>query len=292
MEAYLISICIIALIYALLAVGLNIQYGETGLINFGHVAYFAIGAYASSILALQGVPVILTITLAGVIAALMSIPIGYAALRLREEYFAIVTLGFAEAVRIFIQQESWLTNGVQGLSAIPRLVSSGSSAIQNYSYFLILLLIVVAILILVRQLQLSPFGRILRAIRDNEVSVLSLGKQTAGFKIKVLMFGSFLAGISGAFYAHFITYISPEQFISLVTFYVWMSIILGGVGTMRGALFGSLVLVVFLEGSRFLGDFLPNISDVQVAHMRLGIIGLILVIFSVYRPYGLFGKKD
>ncbi|CAK7019462.1 branched-chain amino acid ABC transporter permease [Pseudomonas sp. S 311-6] len=291
MEAYLLSICIIGAIYALLAIGLNIQYGETGLINFGHVAYFAIGAYATAILSQRGVPIVLSMVLAGLIAALAAIPIGMAALRLKEDYFAIVTLGFAETVRIVVQQEDWLTNGVQGIASIPPL-TAWAGASQNRMFALIIIATVLLAMLAVYLLQHSSFGRVLRAIRDNEVAVVALGKKTSVFKIKVLMFGSFLGGLAGAFYAHFISYISPEQFISLVTFYVWMSIILGGVGTMRGALLGSLVLVLILEGSRFLGDFLPGISDVQLAHIRLGVIGCVLVAFSLFRPQGIFGKAQ
>lgn len=291
MDAYLISICIIAGIYALLAIGLNIQYGETGLINFGHVAYFAIGAYASAILAGKGVPVPLAMVLAGLVAALGAIPIGLAALRLKEDYFAIVTLGFAEAVRIFVQQEDWLTNGVQGIASIPPLFDSSTApGYQNHLFAAVIVSVVICAMVAVALLQKSTFGRILRAIRENEVAVTALGKRTASFKVKVLMFGSFLGGVAGAFYAHFISYISPEQFIALVTFYVWMSIILGGVGSMKGALIGSLALVILLEGSRFIGDFLPGVSDVQMAHLRLGIIGLVLVVFSLYRPQGIFGR--
>lgn len=289
MSAYVIAICIIGLIYALLAIGLNIEYGETGLINFGHVAYFAIGAYASALLSMNGLAVPLAIVLAGLLAAVAAIPIGFAALRLQDDYFAIVTLGFAEAVRIAIQQEEWLTHGVQGIAAIPSLTPGASG---NGLFLAILLLVVLCAMGSVYLIQHSAFGRVLRAIRDNEVAVVALGKRTAKFKVKVLMFGSFFAGLAGAFYGHFISFISPEQFVALVTFYVWMSIILGGVGTMRGALVGSLALVLLLEGSRFIGDFLPGISDLQVAHLRLGVIGFILVLFSLYRPHGLFGKGD
>jgi branched-chain amino acid transport system permease protein len=291
MEAYIISLSIIGLIYALLSIGLNIEYGETGLINFGHVAYFAIGAYASTIASMHGLPVVLSIVFAGLVAAVAVVPIGFAALRLQDDYFAIVTLGFAEAVRIFIQQEEWLTHGVQGIAAIPGLTSLQSSLARNEVFLTVVLAVVLCAMAGVYLLQHSMFGRILRAIRDNEVAVVALGKKTSGYKVKVLMLGSFLAGMAGAFYAHFISFISPEQFIALVTFYVWMAIILGGVGTMKGSLAGSLVLVLLLEGSRFVGDFLPGISDVQVANLRLGVIGFILVIFSLYRSQGIFGRK-
>jgi len=140
-------------------------------------------------------------------------------------------------------------------------------------------------------LKASPFGRLLRAIRDNEAAITALGKDPARYKIQVFMFGAALAGIAGAFYAHFITFISPEQFVPLVTFYVWMSIILGGVGSLRGSLAGTLMLVAFLEGSRFIRDLVPGVAEVQMASVRLAIVGLALILFVLYRPQGLFGRR-
>ena len=291
MDAYLVSIGIVVLIYALLAIGLNLQYGETGLINFGHVAFFAIGAYTSALLSLKGISLWLTFPAAAVVAGLAAIPLGMAALRLREDYLAIVTLGFSETTRLVIQQEEWLTRGVQGLPGIPALFASAGTSTRNLLQLGLLVCVVAAAIVAVKLLQKSAFGRLLRAIRDNEPAVTAIGKDPAGYKIRVFMLGAALAGIAGAFYAHFITFITPEQFIPLVTFYVWMSIILGGVGSMRGALFGTLVLVFFLEGSRFLRDLVPSIAESQMAHIRLGVIGLALILCMIYRPQGFFGKR-
>ena len=291
MDAYLVSIGIVVLIYALLAIGLNLQYGETGLINFGHVAFFAIGAYTSALLSLKGVPLWLSFPAAATVAGLAAIPLGIAALRLREDYLAIVTLGFSETTRLVIQQEDWLTRGVQGLPGIPALFASAGTESRNLLQLALLVCVLAVAILAVKMLQKSPFGRLLRAIRDNEPAVTAIGKDPAGYKIRVFMLGAALAGIAGAFYAHFITFITPEQFIPLVTFYVWMSIILGGVGSMRGALFGTLVLVFFLEGSRFLRDLVPSIAESQMAHIRLGVIGLALILCMLYRPQGIFGKR-
>ena len=291
MDAYLVSIGIVVLIYALLAIGLNLQYGETGLINFGHVAFFAIGAYTSALLSLKGVPLWLSFPAAAIVAGLAAIPLGIAALRLREDYLAIVTLGFSETTRLVIQQEDWLTRGVQGLPGIPALFASAGTESRNLLQLALLVCVLAVAILAVKMLQKSPFGRLLRAIRDNEPAVTAIGKDPAGYKIRVFMLGAALAGIAGAFYAHFITFITPEQFIPLVTFYVWMSIILGGVGSMRGALFGTLVLVFFLEGSRFLRDLVPSIAESQMAHIRLGVIGLALILCMLYRPQGIFGKR-
>lgn len=291
MDAYLVSIGIVVLIYALLAIGLNLQYGETGLINFGHVAFFAIGAYASALLSLQGVPLWLSFPAAAALASLAAVPLGVAALRLREDYLAIVTLGFSETTRLVIQQEEWLTRGVQGLPGIPGLFASAGTGARSWLQLGALVCAVCLAVMAVRLLQKSAFGRLLRAIRDNEPAVAALGKDPAGYKIRVFMLGAALAGLAGAFYAHFVTFITPEQFVPLVTFYVWMSIILGGVGSMRGALLGTLVLVVFLEGSRFLRDLVPGIAEAQMAHIRLGVVGLALILCMLYRPHGMFGKR-
>ena len=290
MDAYLLAVGTVVLIYALLAIGLNLQYGETGLINFGHVAFFALGAYASALLALRGWPLPFTFAAAAVVAALAAVPLGLAALRLREDYLAIVTLGFSETVRLVIQEERALTQGVQGLPGIPKLFASGAIVRSDLAIFATLLIAVALAAWATHLLKSSPFGRLLRAIRDNETAVVALGKDPARYKIRVFMFGAALAGIAGAFYAHFLTFISPDQFVPLVTFYVWMSIILGGVGSVRGALAGTLLLVAFLEGSRFIRDLFPGVAEVQMASVRLAVVGLALILFVMFRPQGIFGR--
>lgn len=290
MDAYLVAVGTMVLIYALLAIGLNLQYGETGLINFGHVAFFALGAYTSSLLALRGWPLPLSFGAAAAVAALAAVPLGVAALRLREDYLAIVTLGFSETVRIVLQEEKQITNGVQGVPGIPKLFAGLGGSATAWAILLALLLTVAGAAWATHLLKASPFGRLLRAIRDNEAAVIALGKDPARYKIQVFMFGAALAGVAGAFYAHFITFISPEQFVPLVTFYVWMSVILGGVGSLRGALAGTLLLVAFLEGSRFLRDLIPGVAEVQMASVRLAVVGLAIILFVLYRPQGLFGR--
>ncbi|MFM8556773.1 MAG: branched-chain amino acid ABC transporter permease [Betaproteobacteria bacterium] len=289
MDAYLVAVFTVVLIYALLAIGLNLQYGESGLINFGHVAFFAMGAYASALTALAGWPLPLSFALGAFVAAVSAIPVGLAALRLREDYLAIVTLGFSESVRLVLQQEREITLGVQGVPGIPKLFGSLGPRLTDWAILGALLIAVAMAAWATYWLKNSPFGRLLRAIRDNEAAVVAVGKDPAIFKIQVFMFGAALAGLSGAFYAHFLTFISPEQFVPLVTFYVWMSIILGGIGSLRGALAGTLLLVAFLEGSRFIRDIFPGIAEVQMASVRLALVGLAIIVFVLWRPQGLFG---
>jgi branched-chain amino acid transport system permease protein len=290
MEAYATAIAIIVLINVLLALGLTLQYGRTGLINFGHVGFFAIGAYTSALLAMQGVPMILAFLGAAALAALAAWPIGLISLRLRDDYFAIVTLGFSETVRFVVTSEKWLTNGMQGIPGVPRLYESiGPGLTAQLAVLGTLVVVVVVASAIIQRMANSPFGRVIEAIRDNEEAVKALGKDPAGFKIQVLAVGAALAGIAGAFYAHYITFIVPDQFGPIVTFYTWMAIIIGGVGRISGTLVGTAILMLFLEGSRFIRDVIPAIPEVEMASIRIGVIGIALILFVTYRPQGLMG---
>ena len=290
MTAYLVAVGIVALIYMLLAIGLNLQYGYTGLFNFGVVAFFAIGAYTSALLTLGGWPLLPAFVVAMIVAAIVAYPIGLLSLRLSDDYLAVVTLGFAEVVRLVIQEERWLTNGVQGLPGIPRLFHFlGVGQYAEIATLAALALCNLAAIGLMLHLARSPYGRLIQAIRDDEVAVEAIGKDPRRLKVQVFMLGSGLAGLAGAFYAHFVTYLSPDQFLSLVTFYVWIAVIIGGPGRTTGAVAGSLILMVFLEGSRFARDWVPGVSEVQMASVRLALIGLALILFTLYRPQGMMG---
>ncbi len=291
MESYLIAIGTVALIYALLAIGLNLQYGFIGMVNFGHVAFFAIGAYTSALLSAEGVPILIGMLAGAVLAALSALPLSMLSARLSDDYLAIVTLGFSETVRIFIQEENWLTGGIQGLPGIPPLFGSASFGPTGLLTLIAISACVACVYYAIRHLTRSPYGRLIQAIRDNEAAVQSLGKNTSWLKIQVFMLGAALAGIAGGFYAHFMSYLSADQFVPLVTFYVWVAIIIGGVGRMSGALVGSLLLIAFLEGSRFARDILPGIAEVEMASVRLGLIGLALILCTIYFPNGIMGKE-
>ena len=290
MENYLLAVAVIGLIYMLLTLGLNLQYGFTGLINFGHVGFFAVGAYTSALLGIQGLPLIIGFAAAMVTAALAAYPIGLLSLRLRIEYLAIVTLGFSEAIRLFIINEGWLTKGVQGITNIPTLNQASGLGISASLLTFILLVLANGLAILgIRRLTKSPFGRVIEAIRDDEDAVRALGKDPGRFKVRVFMIGASLAGLAGAFYAHYIAYIVPDQFVPLLTFYIWVAMIMGGAGKVSGAVVGTGALVLFLEGSRFLRDVMPWVSAVEMASVRLGVVGLALVLLMLYRPGGIMG---
>lgn len=294
MEAYLLAILITTLVYVLLAVGLDFQYGFTGLINFGYVGFFALGAYAAGICTtrMQWHP-LAGFALAIVLPALLAWPLGRIALRLRDDYLAIVTLGFSEIVRLVLISEKDLTNGGQGIPGVPRLITSFSSNFWNDVALAFVMALACGVVIwTLRKITNSPYGRLIQAIRDDETALLALGKNPARFKTQVLMVGGSIAGLAGAFYAHYISFITPEQYTPVVTFYVWMAIIMGGVGRLRGAVVGAFLLVAFLEGSRVVRDVIPGISEVAMSNVRLAAVGLALILFMRFAPRGLFGRRN
>lgn len=292
MESYLIAISIGILIYMLMALGLSLHYGFTGLVNFGHVGFFAIGSYTSALLALQGVPIPLAMVGATLLTALAAWPLGIVALRLGSDYLAIVTLGFSESVRMMLQSEEWLTRGMHGLPGIPRMYEGWIPAAQiDLAIMLTLLAVNGAVFWLVTRVVQSPFGRVIEAVRDNEVAVRALGKDPARFKTRSLMLGAGLAGLAGAFQAHYLTFLSPEQFVPLITFYIWIAIFVGGANRLLGVALGTVIMVGFLEGSRFVRDFVGGISEVQMASVRIWVIGMALILIVLYRPQGILGTK-
>lgn len=291
MEAYLLAIAIFVAIFTLLTLGLNLQYGLTGLTNFGLVGFFGIGAYASAILTTQGYPVVAGFAAGAALAVIAAWPIGLVALRLRDDYFAIATLGFSEVVRVAIISEKELTAGVQGIPGIPRLFAVLES--RTWQPLLLLAVLVaanLAVVLVMRRIARSPFGRVIGAIRDNEEAVRALGKDPARFKTQVLMVGAGLSAVAGSFYAHYVGYVTPDQITPLVTFQIWMAMILGGTGRISGAVLGTLLLMLLIEGARFLPDLLPFISSTAMAELRVFVVGLALVLFTVYRPQGLMGE--
>ncbi|MEN2978452.1 branched-chain amino acid ABC transporter permease [Tistrella bauzanensis] len=293
MDIYLLAVAVVTLTYMLMTFGLNLQYGFTGLINFGLVGFFAIGAYTSALLVMAGVPLLLGFAAAALLAALAAWPVALLSLRLRIEYFAIVMLGFSETIRLIITNERWLTGGVQGIPGIPSAAAALGITGVDPNLVTLALLVVAVVLVLAINWRLvnSPFGRMIQAIRDDEEAVRSLGKQPGRFKVAVFMVGSAFAGLSGAFYAHYITYITPEQFVPLLTFYVWVAMIFGGAGRVSGAAIGTIVLIGFLEGSRFLRDVIPGISEVEMASLRLGVVGVALMLLMRFRPDGILGAR-
>jgi len=283
---YLLHILILIGIYSILSISLNLISGYTGLLSIAHAAFYGIGAYVTALLALNFeshflINIICAMIFAGILGAVVAIP----SLRIHDDYFVIAT--FAFQVIIFSVLNNWvsLTNGPMGLPGIPQPVIFGIEISSHYGFLLLVLFFALLTFFVSGRLVNSPFGRVLKAIREDEVFVLSLGKNVAGFKVIIFIIGASLAAIAGSFYACYITFIDPTSFTIMESIFILSIVIIGGTGNLRGSVIGAIVLVTLPELLRFLG--LPNAI---AANMRQIIYGSLLVIFMMYRPHGLIGE--
>ena len=282
MTDYLIALATIVGIQVLLTLGLTLHYGTTGLVNFGHVAFYALGAYASALLTLAGTPFLAAMAVGVVLAVAASALVGAATLRLREDYFAILTLGFSELLRILLLNAREVTRGALGIPGIPRPWARLAGVPDHMAYLALVALAVVVAFALSAILARSPLGRTLRAIRDDDQAAMALGKDVLAFRLTSLAWGAGLAAVAGSLWAHYVTYVVPDQFTPEITFYTWMAMIIGGPGSMRGAVWGTAILMVVLEGTRFAKDVVPMLDAPRLAALRQIVIGLGLIVMTVY----------
>lgn len=292
MLSYLIFTLVIGGIYAILALSLNLVWGSTGMVNLGLAGFFAVGAYASALVTGAGAPVI-----AGWVAALgagviAGIVVTFATLRLRDDYLAIVTLGFAEVMRLVALNERWLTKGADGISGIPAPFKRQLGT-QGFDIFYLGLVsaIVLIVWLLLRRLDRSPYGRALKAIREDQELAAFAGKPTIRFKFEAFALAAALAGLAGALYGHYQSYISPDHFQPLITIYIFLAVTAGGVGRPSGAVLGAYAVVFFLEASRFLAAIVPGLAPVQVAAVREMLVGIALLLVLLLKPTGIMPEK-
>lgn len=425
MVGYLVSLGIFTATFALFSLGLSLHWGFTGLINFGHVGFLAVGAYTTVLLSLAKVPLFLAVIAGMVLSAVLGLVMGFSTLRLREDYLAIVTIGVAEIIRLFILNEEWLTRGARGVYGYPLplegwepqrfwvvgmiLVLVGIAAvggwrwwqwlgrmigaplvvnkpwrgigilsayvlvigglewslwnwidplasgrgwnglavilsllfwavgtgllswryvhpgelwkrmrrewlwlwgtntlvaglvglllraflvgIWEFSYKAVLLwLLLVVLAVVFWQLERwvhSPWGRVLKAIREDEEVAKAMGKNVFSYKMQSLMLGGAIAGLAGSFYAWQLTFINPDGFISLLTFQAWTIVVLGGAGSNVGVLIGATLFWAYNTTTRFL-----PLDGGQLDALRVMMIGLLLIILMMWRPQGILGKKE
>lgn len=292
--AYVLTV---AGIYAIFVLGLQIQVGDTGLLNFGHVASMLIGAYGTGLLVYHwDFPVLLAAAVAVILAAIVGVLIGIPTLRLRGDYFAIVTIAAGEILRIVIQNSQDFTRGTLGL---PR-ASGGWPAFNNdivdalgvnrrVPLLVLVWVAAVIIAVLLWHLGRSPWRRALRAVRENEDAAAAAGKPTFKLKLQSLGIGAAIAGVAGVFFTLLQTSLYPENFEPIVTFIGFAILILGGIGSYFGVILASIVISFIVSGVRFI-DF-PLEAD-KVAALRFVVIGLIIMAIMAFRPQGIFGKKE
>lgn len=283
---------LIAGIYGIFALGLNLQWGYAGLLNFGHVAFMAIGAYATILLSMNGISLPLAVLAGMILAGVAGAFLGVATLKLREDYLAIVTIGFSEILRFLLLNEEWLTKGSFGLYGYPRPFQDLVSA-QDYNLLLMCIVIfaLAVVYTLLEILARSPWGRVLKSIRDDEAVSVSLGKNAFQYKIQTLVLGSAIAALSGSLLAFYLQYINPMNFQPVETFYAWIIVIMGGSGNNRGTIFGAILLWGFFSTTRFIEGYL-YFSPSAASAMRIVLIGTILIVLMMFRPQGILGRKE
>jgi len=222
------------------------------------------------------------------LAGVVGIALSYITRPLRGDYLAIVTLGFAELIRLIAMNEKWLTGGSDGLAGIRAPFKAELGSLQPYLYLVIVWAFAGGAAIALTRLLRSPYGRALRAVRDDEQVAAAAGKAVLQLKLKTFFVGAALTGLAGGLYAHLTSYIAPDGFVPLLTIYIFLAATAGGYTRVVGAVFGSLVVVVLLEGTRFLAAAIPGLNAVRVASMREFVIALALIVIMHLRPEGFF----
>ena len=301
-EDFWINVGVLATTYGVFALGVQLNVGTTGIMNFGQAGFMAVGSYAMGILVVEsGLSFWLAVALGIPVAIAAALVVGLPSLRLRADYFAISTLAFSEIVRIVADNWDGLTGGNLGLFGYGDAWTDASARIDGWleelgitpRFLLPLLVVNLAILLvltlLVALMVRSPWGRVLRAIREDEDAARALGKNTFVYKLQSLSVAAALAAIAGYMLAINISILSPANFDPVLTAYAYVIVILGGLGSYLGVVVGSFFLIFVLEATRYLE--LP-LSDARIAALRFMIVGLVLMLLVVFRPQGLFGKRE
>jgi branched-chain amino acid transport system permease protein len=277
---------ILAAIYTVLAVSLDLVAGQTGLLSMAQAAFYGIGAYASALLAVHcGAGFFVGIMVGVASAGCLSFAVSLPSLRLHDDYFAIAT--FAFQMIFFSLFNNWLevTRGPLGIPGIPRPVIVGWKVDSLPELLIVAMLLAASAFFAVNMISSSPFGRVLRAIREDEIFAQSLGKKAICFKVTVFAISAAMAAMSGSLYAHFITYIDPTSFTVMESILVIAMVIIGGVGGKWGPVLGAVVLVTLPEVLRFVG-----MPSAIAANMRQILYGAALVACMLWRPQGLVGE--
>jgi branched-chain amino acid transport system permease protein len=301
--SYLAFFLVFAGIFAVMSLGLNLQWGFTGLFNVGVAGFVAVGAYASALLTGPpepgrlggfGLPIVLGWLAAMAISGLVALIVGAAALRLREDYLAITTFGIAVVIQLVALNAQALTGGPFGIQSIPKPLVGvlGTGFAWNLAYLGVVLTVLAVAWLALERLVASPWGRVLRAIREDETAAASLGKHARAFRLQAFVIGSMLMGLGGALYAHFVGYIAPEDFVPVLTFQVWAMLIVGGSGNNLGAMLGAVVVwAIWSVSGGLIREMMPASEQARGAALQVVLIGVLIAAMLLLRPRGLLGER-
>ena len=310
---FAVGFVIMAGIYSVFALGLNVHWGFTGLFNIGIAGFFTLGAYTTALLTTQppdpalfedfkisgnwseiwfldlGIDLwfFLGLAAAAAVCSVVALIIGYTTLRLRDDYLAIATLGIAETVRLIFLNEKWLANGSKGLYRIPTFLGDlVEPEYYDYLYVVVVLIILVILFFAVERAVKSPWGRVLRAVREDEIAAAASGKDVFKFKLQAFILGAAIMGVGGALFAHHFRFIAPLTFDPLLaTFIIWAMLMVGGSGNNLGAVLGAFIVWGIWSGTQFLPGIFADPS------VRLFMIGVLIVAVILIRPGGILGEE-
>jgi branched-chain amino acid transport system permease protein len=283
---YFLHILILISIYTILAVSLDLLAGQAGLLSVAHAAFYGLGAYTSALLTINfGTPFYVGILAGMAVAALASFIVSLSTLRLHDDYFVIATFGFQVIVSSLLDNWIEVTNGPLGVADIPRPSVFGWTIRSGIGFAILTSLCAFFAYFVVHRISTSPFGRVLRAIREDEVSAQTFGRNTLRFKATVFAVSTSLAALAGSLYAHYVTYIDPTIFTVTESILVISILIFGGADSKWGPLVGAVVLITLPETLRFIG--LPNSV---AANLRQMLYGVLLIVMLMLRPRGLMGR--
>ena len=285
---YALSLLTMGGLYAVLTLGLNLQWGMAGMLNVGVAGFFAIGAYVSAILTTPlsdshlggyALPVPVGLVAAMLISAALAWGVGRLCVGLRADYLAIATIGIGEIIRLVFKNEIWATNGARGISRVPRPFETWPEPWNQIAFAVLVLLIVVLIYVALERAYRSPWGRAMLAIRDSEGAARAIGKNVERYRMQAFVLGCAVMGLGGALFAHYVKIITPQTTEPLATtFLVWVMLIAGGSGNNRGAILGAFVLWAIWSGTEIVAGFLPSELSTRISYVRVFLIGLFLQI--------------
>jgi branched-chain amino acid transport system permease protein len=302
MTAYLFFFVTVAAIFAIATLGLNLQWGVSGQFNAGVVGFVAVGGYTFAILTMPAsqqllvklnLPFAVGVAGALVVTALVALLVGLATLRLRTDYLAITTFGIASSIQVLVNNLDPLTGGSRGLVGIPRPFDSLGQPNYTIAWMAMVLVLLAIIYIGLQALLHSPWGRVQRALREDEEVCAALGKNVIRFRMEAFVLGAMLMGLSGALYAAFVGTTSPSEFLPIMTFQIWAMLIVGGSGSNLGAIVGSFVIWgLWTFSGAAIVSVLPAKLQAQGGAVQAILVGLILVLTLLLRPRGIMGAKQ
>lgn len=298
---YVLSLLTMGGIYATLTLGLNIQWGFTGLFNAGIAGFFAVGAYTAAILTapdsarhLGGyeMPVVLAAIAAMILSAALGWGVARICIRLRADYLAIATLGIAEILRLVLKNETWATNGARGVSMVPKPFETFPEPWNHIGMTALVLTVVMVLYLLLERARTSPWGRVMAAIRENENAARAAGKNVEAFRIQAFVLGSAIMGLGGALMAHYLKFVDPQLSDPLTaTFLVWVMLIVGGSGNNKGAILGAMLMWTVWSATEILTSRLPDEWAVRSAYIRIFLIGLVLQVVLQRHAAGILPER-